>query len=81
MPYVITEECENCGACVAGCESEAIIEGESQSHIDITRCIECGTCELNCPFGAIVFVDDAEYQQKKPSQETPPPEAEEDQPR
>ena len=80
MPYIITEECENCGACVAGCETEAITEGESRAHIDITRCIECGTCELNCPTGAIVFVDDAEYEKMKSSREPLPSEAATDPP-
>lgn len=63
MPFVVTVECINCGACVVGCESDAITEGELQSHIDPTLCIECGTCELNCPISAIIYVDDAEYEQ------------------
>jgi ferredoxin len=58
MPYVITSECISCGACVAGCESNAITEGETQSHIDITICIECGTCKINCPSDAIIFVEE-----------------------
>lgn len=49
MPYVVTEACILCGACVTGCESNAITEGETQSHIDVTICIECGTCIRNCP--------------------------------
>lgn len=60
MPYVVTNECILCGACVVGCESEAITEGETQSHIDIELCIECGTCERNCPSDAIIFVDEEE---------------------
>ena len=69
MPYIVTAECINCGACVSGCESEAITEGETQSHIDPELCIECGTCERNCPVSAIIYVDDAEYQQMIASQE------------
>lgn len=61
MPYFVTTECILCGACVVGCENDAITEGETQSHIDIDICIECGTCELNCPSDAIVFLDDEEY--------------------
>jgi ferredoxin len=61
MPYVVTEECILCGACVAGCESDAITEGETQSHIDVDKCIECGTCERNCPIGAIIYMEEAEY--------------------
>ena len=58
MPFVVTSACNQCGACIAGCESDAIAEGETQSHIDPTKCIECGTCEANCPFQAIIFVQD-----------------------
>jgi Fe-S-cluster-containing hydrogenase component 2 len=47
---------------VSGCENNAISEGETQSHIDVTICIECGTCQMNCPSDAIIFVDDAEYE-------------------
>lgn len=61
MPYVVTDTCISCGACVVGCESEAITEGETQSHIDITICVECGTCERNCPTESIIFIDDDEY--------------------
>ncbi len=41
---------------------QAITEGDTQSHIDITICIECGTCERNCPSSAIIFVSDEEYE-------------------
>jgi ferredoxin len=60
MPYVVTVECNQCGACIAGCESGAIREGETQSIIDAELCVECGTCERNCPFEAIIFVEDTE---------------------
>lgn len=68
MPYIVTAECIQCGACVTGCESEAITEGETQSHIDITICVECGTCERNCPIEAIIWVDDAELSTQPTSQ-------------
>jgi ferredoxin len=55
MTYVITKVCNQCGACVAGCESGAIQEGPDQNTIDVTFCIECGICAANCPFQAIVF--------------------------
>lgn len=60
MPYVVTGECEQCGACVAGCENSAITEGETQSHIDPVLCVECGTCMRNCPFDAIIYVAEPE---------------------
>ncbi len=58
MPYRVTEECLQCGACVAGCETGAITEGETQAVIDLEICIECGTCKMNCPNDAIVWEDD-----------------------
>jgi ferredoxin len=57
MPYLVTDECILCGACVVGCPSGAIEEGETKSLILIELCIECGTCEQNCPAGAIIFVE------------------------
>lgn len=57
MPYVVTIECIQCGACAAGCETGAITEGETQSHIDASICVECGTCAANCPVQAIVYVE------------------------
>jgi ferredoxin len=62
MPYVVTDTCIQCGACVTGCESNAITEGDTQSHIDVTICIECGTCKQNCPVEAIIFVEDDEQE-------------------
>ena len=61
MPYVVTEECILCGACVAGCESDAITEGETQAHIDVDICVECGTCEINCVSDAIVYMNEEQY--------------------
>jgi len=60
MPYVVTDECILCGACVVGCESEAITEGETRAYIDPEICIECGTCERNCISEAIIYVDEVE---------------------
>jgi ferredoxin len=51
-----------------GCESNAITEGDTQSHIDINVCIECGTCERNCPSEAIIYIDDNEYEAMLASQ-------------
>lgn len=60
MPYLITAECILCGACVAGCPSDAIEEEETRCRILVELCIECGTCEQNCPSGAIIFVEPEE---------------------
>jgi ferredoxin len=70
MPFVITDKCISCGACVAGCETGAITEGDTQSHIDITICIECGTCQSNCPSDAIIFVEETNITVQPVSQET-----------
>jgi ferredoxin len=71
MPYIVTDECILCGACVVGCESNAITEGETKAHIDVTLCVECGTCERNCPSEAIIFVEESELESgKQPSQVT-----------
>jgi len=60
MPYKITDLCQLCGVCVAGCPSGAITEGETKCEIDVNVCIECGTCEQKCPSGAIIFVEQEE---------------------
>lgn len=67
MPYIVTDACILCGACVAGCESNAITEGETQTHIDVNLCVECGTCERNCPSEAIIFVEEGEPETGKSS--------------
>jgi ferredoxin len=58
MAYVVTSECILCGACSAGCESNAITENETQAVIDLAICVECGTCERNCPSQAIIWEDE-----------------------
>ncbi|MEJ2732711.1 MAG: 4Fe-4S binding protein [Anaerolineae bacterium] len=63
MPYLVTDECILCGACVAGCPSDAIEEGETKCRIMVDLCIECGTCEMNCPSGAIIWVEVEELEQ------------------
>ena len=60
MPYIVTDECILCGACVVGCPGDAIEEGETKCQINVELCIECGTCEQNCPSGAIIFVEQEE---------------------
>lgn len=60
MPYIVTSDCILCGACISGCESNAITEGETQAIIDPNICIECGTCESNCPSSAIHYEEETE---------------------
>ena len=58
MPYVVTNACILCGACITGCESDAISEGDTQVYINPAICIECGTCASNCPSAAIEYIVD-----------------------
>lgn len=60
MPYVVTDKCQQCGICVAGCPVGAITEEATKSEIHPDICIECGTCHDNCPFEAIIFVEEEE---------------------
>jgi ferredoxin len=68
MPYKVTDLCILCGACSAGCESDAITDGDTQAHIDVSLCVECGTCERNCPSEAIIWVDESELNAETSSQ-------------
>ncbi len=63
MPYIITDGCNQCGACEAACESHAIKEGPDHSVIDIAICVECGVCADCCPFEAIVFEEETKAEQ------------------
>jgi ferredoxin len=62
MPYVVNDDCILCGACVAGCASGAIQEGDVKCLIDPSLCVECGTCAENCPSGAITFVEEKDVE-------------------
>ena len=52
MAYKITDECIACGACVAECPVDAIVEGDVYSIND--SCTDCGACVASCPVDAIV---------------------------
>ncbi len=60
MPYVITDSCTKCGACVEVCPTDSIHEGVFESYdqmfINPDTCTECGACEGECPSTAI-FAD------------------------
>lgn len=53
--YVVTENCQNClgKACVNACNFGACEPGRDRSHIDPTKCKECGKCAQACPYNAI----------------------------
>lgn len=56
MPYTITNECINCGACVDECPVGIISQGDTKYVIDESACIDCGACVDCCPTEAIVPV-------------------------
>jgi len=51
MAYVIDDSCIACGACVADCPTDAIIEGDIYT-IEADKCIDCGACVASCPVGS-----------------------------
>ena len=53
--YVVTDNCMNCvgKACVNACNFGACEPGRHRSHIDPTKCKECGKCADACPYHAI----------------------------
>ncbi len=53
--YVVTDNCQNClgKACINACKFGAISIGDFRSHIDASKCKECGKCASACPYHAI----------------------------
>lgn len=53
--YVVTDNCQNCigKACINACNFQAISVGSHRSHIDPSKCKECGKCAKACPYHAI----------------------------
>ena len=56
--YSVTDNCRLClgKACLNSCRFGAISIGEFRSHIDVSKCKECGMCAAACPYGAIVHL-------------------------
>lgn len=55
--YIVTDMCRGCLAhhCQEACMKGAIaIDYKGRSHIDKTKCVECGRCAQSCKYGAIV---------------------------
>ena len=54
--YVVTDLCRGCLAhsCKQACKREAIsIDSHQRASIDKSKCVECGKCAKDCPYGAI----------------------------
>ena len=62
MPYVVTENCQQCRFtdCVTVCPVDAFHGDAEMLYIDPDACIDCGACESQCPVKAIKADTDAE---------------------
>lgn len=56
--YTVTDNCRLCPgkACFNSCRFGAIRIGAHRSHIDASKCKECGMCAEACPYEAIVHL-------------------------
>jgi Fe-S-cluster-containing hydrogenase component 2 len=58
MAYVVTGQClikDICVTCLGPelCPTEALQSHGSVSYVDTAMCIECGICEVSCPYGMV----------------------------
>lgn len=55
--YFVTNMCRGCFArpCIMNCPKKAIEFKDGRAHIDSGLCINCGICQDNCPFHAIIY--------------------------
>ena len=56
--YMVTDACQGCFArpCVFVCPKQATSVRDGHSHIDHTKCIDCGKCTQVCPYHAIIRI-------------------------
>ncbi|MCD6102639.1 MAG: 4Fe-4S binding protein [Thermotogaceae bacterium] len=56
--YHITNMCRNCSAkyCINSCPRNAIVTTDKRPEIDLEKCVGCGLCAKNCPYGAIIKI-------------------------
>lgn len=62
--------CKACGICVAFCPTGALAKDETGSPYvkDISKCINCGWCEIRCPDFAITVEKKAKGRKKAEEQ-------------
>ncbi len=53
LPTVTAASCRGCGACVAGCPTQAIVVAGDEVTLDRGRCLGCGQCVRCCPTGTL----------------------------
>ena len=57
MPHITvnTDICESCKfkPCVAGCPAGCFELENGKLHFQYENCVECGTCKIVCPYGAV----------------------------
>lgn len=55
--YVVTNVCRGCVArpCMLNCPKDAISLVDGRAHIDQDKCVNCGLCQKECPYHAIIF--------------------------
>ncbi len=55
--YVVTNMCRGCVArpCETSCNKNAIFFLNGQAQIETSKCVNCGLCQKNCPFHAIIY--------------------------
>ncbi|MCD6234538.1 MAG: 4Fe-4S dicluster domain-containing protein [Candidatus Marinimicrobia bacterium] len=56
--YVVTDACQGCVArpCMLNCPKEAIEFVNGRAHIMHDKCINCGICQKECPYHAIIYM-------------------------
>ncbi|MBO6114348.1 MAG: 4Fe-4S dicluster domain-containing protein [Lachnospiraceae bacterium] len=57
--YTVTDNCRLCVGkpCQSSCNFGAISIGHHRSHIDVSKCKECGKCAAACPYSAIAHLE------------------------
>lgn len=57
IPHIVvdTNKCETCAVkpCVSGCPAGCFTIESEKLHFQYEDCIECGTCKIVCPYGAV----------------------------